>query len=40
MILGVTMIDGKWAIFSNFIQGKTMSRLMKENPDNKSNYLI
>ena len=38
-ILGVTMIEGKWAILSEFIPGKTLSQLMKEDPDNKSNYL-
>ena len=38
-ILGVTMIEGKWAILSEFIQGKTLSQLMKEDPDNKSKYL-
>ena len=38
-ILGVTMIDGKWAIISEFIKGKTMSQLMKEDPDNKTKYL-
>ena len=38
-ILGVTMIEGKWAILSEFIQGKTLSQIMKEDPDNKSKYL-
>ena len=38
-LLGVTMIEGKWAIISEFIKGKTLSQLMKEDPDNKSNYL-
>ena len=38
-ILGVTMIEGKWAILSEFIQGKTLSQLMKEDPDSKSKYL-
>ena len=38
-ILGVTMIDGKWAILSEFIQGKTLSQMMKEDPDNKLKYL-
>ena len=38
-ILGVTMIEGKWAILSEFIQGKTLSQLMKEDPDNKTKYL-
>ena len=32
-ILEVTMIDGKWAILSEFIPGKTLSQLMKEDPD-------
>lgn len=38
-LLGVTMIDGKWAIISEFIKGKTLSQLMKEDPDNKDKYL-
>ena len=38
-ILGVTMIEGKWAILSEFIEGKTLSRMMQEDPDNKSNYM-
>jgi tRNA A-37 threonylcarbamoyl transferase component Bud32 len=35
----VTMIDGKWAIVSEFIKGKTLSQLMEENPDKKQEYL-
>ncbi len=38
-ILGVEMIDGKWAIVSEFIKGKTMAQLMEENPDKKSEYI-
>ena len=38
-ILGVTMIDGKWAIVSEFIKGKTMAQLMQENPDKFDEYL-
>lgn len=38
-ILGVNMIDGKWAIVSEFIKGKTMARLMEENPDKFDEYL-
>ena len=38
-ILGVTMIEGKWAIVSEFIKGKTLSQLMKEDPDKKAEYL-
>lgn len=38
-ILEVTMIDGKWAIISEFIEGKTLAQLMAEDPDRKSEYL-
>ncbi len=35
----VTMIDGKWAIVSEYIPGKTLQRLMEENPEKKDEYL-
>lgn len=35
----VTMIDGKWAIVSDYIKGKTLSQLMQEDPDNKDSYI-
>lgn len=35
----VTMIDGKWAIVSDYIKGKTLRQLMDENPDKKDEYL-
>lgn len=38
-ILEVTTIDGKWAIVSEFIQGKTLAQLMEENPEKKDEYL-
>lgn len=38
-IKAVTMIDGKWAIVSEYIKGKTLDRLMAENPDNKHEYM-
>ena len=38
-ILEVTMIDGNWAIVSEFISGKTLAQLMQENPDKKDEYL-
>ncbi len=38
-IIEVTKIDGKWAIVSEYIQGKTLARLMEENPDKKDEYL-
>ena len=38
-IIEVTTIDGKWAIVSEFIKGKTLTQLMEENPDKKDEYL-
>ena len=35
----VTTIDGKWAIISDYIEGKTLSDMMKEDPDNKDKYI-
>lgn len=29
----VTKVDGKWAIVSDFIEGKTLAQIMDENPD-------
>ena len=38
-VLEVTMIDGKWAIVSEFIKGKTLAQLMEENPEQKGEYI-
>ncbi|MBQ5910707.1 MAG: phosphotransferase [Clostridia bacterium] len=38
-VLGVNMVDGKWAIVSEFIEGKTLAQLMEENPEKKDEYL-
>lgn len=38
-IKAVTMIDGKWAIVSEYIKGKTLDRLMAENSDKKHEYM-
>ena len=38
-VLEVTMIDGKWAIVSEYIKGKTLAQLMAEDEDKKSEYL-
>ncbi len=38
-VIEVTKIDGKWAIVSEFIAGKTLDRLMAENPEKKDEYL-
>ena len=35
----VMMIDGRWAIVSDFIPGKTLSTLMAENPEKTEEYL-
>ena len=35
----VCKVDGKWAIISTFIEGKTLQQLMDENPDKMDEYL-
>lgn len=35
----VITIDGKWAIVSDYIQGKTLARLMEENKEQYDEYL-
>lgn len=35
----VCTVDGKWAIVTDFIAGKTLAALMEENPDKMSEYL-
>lgn len=38
-VLEITMIEGNWAIVSEFIEGKTLAELMAENVDKKEEYL-
>ena len=38
-VLEVTMVDGKWAIVSEYIKGKTLAQLIEEDPDNKAEYI-
>lgn len=38
-ILEVTVVDGKWAIVSEYIKGKTLQRMMEESPEKKEEYL-
>ena len=38
-ILEVMKIDGKWAIRSEYIPGKTLAHLMEEHPEKKEEYL-
>ncbi|MBQ7964933.1 MAG: phosphotransferase [Ruminococcus sp.] len=35
----VTMVDSKWAIVTDYIEGKTLAQLMQENPDKIDEYL-
>lgn len=36
----VTMLDGKWAIVSDFIEGKSLYQLMQENPAELDAYMV
>ena len=38
-ILEVTMFDGCWAIISEFIEGKTLTELINENPEKTKEYI-
>ncbi len=38
-LVEVTKLDGKWAIVSEFIEGKSLEKLMKENPEKTDEYL-
>lgn len=38
-VLEVTLIDGKWAIVLNYIEGETLAELMQKNPDKKAEYI-
>lgn len=38
-VLEVKTIDGKWAIVYEYIQGKSLDQLIKENPEKKNEYL-
>lgn len=38
-VIEVTKIDNKWAIVSEYIEGKTLAQLMQENPDKYYEYL-
>ena len=38
-IFEVKLIDGKWAIVLEYIEGKTLAQLMEENPEKKNEYI-
>ena len=38
-LLGVNVVDGKWAIVMEYIEGKTLAQLIQEEPEKKAEYL-
>lgn len=38
-VLEVTVLDGQWAIVSEYIKGKTLAQLMNDDPERKDEYL-
>ena len=38
-VVEVTMVEGKWAIVSEFIKGKTLQQLMDEDAEKKDEYI-
>lgn len=38
-LIEVGMVEGKWAIVTEFIEGKTLAKLMEENPEKYDAYL-
>lgn len=35
----ITNVDGKWAIISDYIKGKTLAQIMEEDEENKDKYI-
>lgn len=38
-ILSISVVDGKWAIILDYIEGKTLQALMDEHPEKEDEYL-
>ena len=38
-LLEVRKIDGRWALISEYVEGKTITELMRENPEKIAHYL-
>ena len=38
-LVGVNMIDGKWAIVNEYVEGTTLAELMEQNPEKKDGYI-
>lgn len=39
-VLEVTQLEGKWAIVTEYIRGKTLEQIMTENPNEKENCYV
>ena len=38
-ILGVSVVDGKWSVIWEFIEGETLEKMMKDHPEKEDEYL-
>lgn len=38
-VLEITMVDGKWAIVSQYVEGVTLEQLMRKSPEKKREYI-
>lgn len=38
-LLAVTMVDGEWAIVTDYVEGETLSQMLKRNPEKKDEYI-
>ncbi len=38
-LLGVTMVDNRWAIVTEYIEGESLESLMEKNPDKMDEYM-
>lgn len=38
-VLKVTLVEGRWAIVTDYIEGKTLAQLMEEHPEKLDEYL-
>ncbi len=38
-ILGVSVVDGKWSVIWQYIEGETLEQMMKDHPEKEDEYL-
>ena len=38
-ILGVSVVDGKWSVIWEFIEGETLEKMMQDHPEKEDEYL-